>query len=349
MILRLQPNLRTEDPANSSGYIWGKPAQDSEILKNLPTWHTHSLKPDTLVAERWMVSDDPTHGSVTTEGDLLKDLFSQQPAWFFSKEHLEAFGPSLHTIMKHLDTHSHALRGSLSVQIHPKPGHPTRPSKPEMWLGLGNASVYMGWKEDMTEESIRAHVAAGTITEAMHCIDLRDDALLVPGGTPHAIRFDSSLYEWSKAPDNQGSSSLKDATVALYDRTDGKQARPGKEDMEGSLEVLAHAESLRAVDPKQFYTLEEETHATDTATFTQVFSTPELLVHRIDLRGPHTLTLDRGLPCFLERGSLSIEHNGSTYTFEQGEDFFLPYGLQSVMLSPLNESEARLWTWVRPL
>lgn len=354
------PNVRAEKKEATKGYLWGKHTESSRILKKLPkTPEGEALaqklqQEDCIVSERWICSDDPDNGSlVVTENGAIpfRDLIEAYPLDILGAEHVSQHGSYLRTVMKQLDTNEEPTVGGLSVQVHPKTGHPSRPSKPEMWLGEGE--VYLGWKEDMTEQKIRDAYNQGNLEEFLYPRTLQaDQPILVAGGVIHAIRANSSLYEWSSAlgEDDREKGSFTEATVALWDRTDGKQPRPGKEDLEGALEVLTHGDGLKALtDPVSDITtfIEADTAGNH---LDRVFTTPEVRVNRYHIVTKHYIPVDhRGIPLFVEKGTVEIHANDTVTPLVEGQECFLPFGINYVEIRNVGPEPASLFAWYRPL
>lgn len=356
-LLHFLPNLRTEPASATTGYTWGKPAVLSNILRGLEatgyTASTLNLDQDTIVAERWLTSDDRALGSqvIDSAGQIVGsfwELLEESGAEILGEQHFQAYGPFLGCIMKQLDTNAVPTKGSLSVQVHPKPGHPTRPAKPEMWQGSGH--IYLGWQHEVTPAEIQAAYEAGTLEQLMNAITLSPEKLiLVGGGMIHAIRYDTFTAEWSMAPGaaDIGKGNLKDATVSPYDRTDGKTPRPGKEDLAGTLSLLSEYEN-------GFKASSEASLLTQPLVLDQVknqyervalFRTPEVWVDQIKVAGMYELDLSmRGLPLFIKSGQVVVSHQGQGLeTLVAGQEVFVPHSLGKVQLTALAPTVLQLW------
>lgn len=354
------PNLRTEAPEATKGYTWGKPAASSNILARLPeNFQTSaeilSVKNNSrVVSERWMCSDDPALGSLVEmeDGPLpFRELLQEHAEEILGPRHIMQYGRFLRSLMKQLDTNP-ATKGSLSVQVHPRPGHPSRPAREEMWKGEGH--VYIGWKEDMTPEKIRTIYAEGKMEEAMMAVDLTPDRfILVEGGTVHAIRANSFLAEWSGAPGEEDikKGNIADATVALWDRTDGKEPRPGKEDLEGAIDVLTQGQGLGVLHMEDAYHV--PTMLTLDAlgnSLRKLFSAREVQVDEYTITTSVDLSLELGgLPLYVESGTLRIEKHGELLAeLPAGSECFLPYALESVQLKTTDVPTV-VQIWYAPL
>lgn len=339
------PNLRTEDADATSGYTWGKPASSSNILSRLPTESQASeaivfvKNNNRVVSERWFCSDDPALGSLvlTEEGPKpFREILDADGPQILGPIHCLQFGSYLCSLMKQLDTNALLNKGSLSVQVHPKNGHPSRPARTEMWKGEGH--VYIGWKEDMTADKLRQAYAAGTVEEYLMPADLEAERfILVEGGTVHAIRANSFLVEWSGAPgaEDLAKGNIADATVALWDRTDGKQPRPGKEDLEGAIDVLEHGKGLGAIHEEDIYQLPTMVQLDGEGNLLRkLFATRDIHVDEYTVTTMVTLLLEQGgLPLYVESGTLRLERDGELLAeLPAGSECFLPYAMEQVDL-----------------
>lgn len=361
--LSFHPNIRSEKLDATSGYIWGKPAAASNILQQLTAEEKQALsysKAD-IIAERWIVTDDrqfpslvkaqetPAFSATTPFFELLEQ-FSEE---LLGPQQVAEFGPYLNVIMKQLDTHSEPTRGSLSVQLHPKVGHPTRPAKPEMWKGTGK--TYLGWKRDMTADIIKDAVRDSTLEHYMHAIEMTpEDLIVVSGGLIHAIRYDTFTAEWSKAPgmDDIVKGNVKDATVSPYDRTDGKTPRPGKENVEATLEVMEHAGTFGKSLVAELITHKRIIDQDKSGNRRwQLFRTAEVFVDEYEINHEYQLDLTvRGLPVYCEDGQAEIVHEGHVVdVIQRGAERYLPYSMSSVIVRPTSAHPIVFQTWYSPL
>lgn len=357
--LRFLPNLRVEESTATSGYTWGRPVHSSNILKTLPLIQREqlTLPDDDIVAERWIVTDDRQFPSLVVIEDETPtpffELLESDAKEILGERHVKEYGPYINVIMKQLDTNEQPNKGSLSVQLHPRPGHPTRPAKPEMWKGWGKA--YLGWNQDMTPELIRDAVKQATLEKYMNAIDLTPERLvLVSGGLIHAVRYSTFTAEWSKAPgvDDIAKGNVKDATVSPYDRTDGKTPRPGKEDVEASIEVMTHADTFHATPAEQLFTSSQELLRDGEGNSVHaLFRTNEVFVDQYHVVASIRLDLTkRGLPIYLEQGSMHILKDGKVIDqLQRGEERFIPASLGEVHIQAADQFPVIFQTWYAPL
>ena len=256
-------NIRT----GRDGYTWGAPVRESHILRGLGVvrevgggrvdidhrgLQALGLREEDVIAELWLASDDPTYRTmITLPGGSQVDLSTLLQAYgqeILGEEHVFKYGPFLGTMMKYIDAHL-----SLTGQLHRIPGDPKGLAKPEVWkAGPGGARLYFGWNKPMTPDTIRHHYRAGTLEGDFGVLNLFPGQLIqVPGGTVHAIREGTYLKEWSHTPtaEDIALGDLKSATLSIWDRTDGKQPRPDKEQLEESIDALRFAGPQAFVPP----------------------------------------------------------------------------------------------------
>lgn len=339
MIFKCTPTLRTASSEDTTGYTWGKPWNDSYIKNTL---HKHSLPstPD-ILAERWIVSDDPREGSkVNYYGQLfpLATLLNVMKDKILGITHYKKHGPHLGIVMKIIDTHNHPQKGSLSVQVHPAPGHPTLPAKPEVWYGTG--SFYVGTKERYTDAELHEFYKNGSLEQHMDCITFETrQRIIILGGMLHAIRAGSTLYEWSYSPTQAESSqgSLRDATIGFYDRTDGKTPRPGKEEPERALEVMRHAAlqggSMLIDDVRILF---QDQHNIQK----QLFSVEGIMVEELHLSKPYVLTKNEARSFYIEEGEVFFQEEGysrGSY-YVQGEEGLIDISTHQIIIIPQTPS-----------
>lgn len=364
-IVSFLPNLRTESAQATTGYTWGKPVVVSNIIKVLIAAGFSEIQSELglveadVVAERWLVSDDQQFPSLVVDDETGQsqpffELLEKFGDELLGSEHLAEFGPYLTCVMKQLDTNDEPSKGSLSVQVHPKPGHPTRPAKPEMWQGQGK--IYLGWKHDVTVAELEQAYDAGTFEQLMNQIDLSPEKLVVVnGGTIHAIRYGSFTAEWSMAPgkDDISKGNLKDATVSPYDRTDGKQARPGKEAIQAAIQLLVESDGLRGQTEAELLTQAEELWQDNQGNrLSRLFTTPRVFVHELEIATSYTLNLEkvrRGIPMYVVSGAVTVTTaDGIPKTFLAGSEFFVPFAATKVMITSLAGQVSVLNFWFAP-
>ncbi len=308
-------NIRT----GKDGYTWGRPAKDSHILRLL------DIKPEDIdiaedepVGELWLASDDKTYPSlVHLDGGstiTLTELLVKDGRSILGEKHFSLYGPHIATIMKLIDAGQ-----PLSVQVHPAMGHPSRPAKPEMWMIVrSGARFYIGFNRDISIEMLKKAYEDGTLEGLLYQLEAGPEELfIVSGGLIHALRAETTLWEWSHALTGKEleRGDLKGATVALWDRTDGKEPRPDKEDLEGTIEVLDDAAERARIPVYNKVVLDKIRSQRNTIysdlrknKIDRLFTTDEVIVDEIIL--DNTLpqdTDDHGYPIFILEGTVEIQ------------------------------------------
>lgn len=140
--------------------------------------------PGERIAEAWVLSFHPD-GMSTTDGAPVSTALPRE-SWGENCRAFEQF-PVLIKLIDAAD--------NLSVQVHPSDDYALRHEgqygKTEMWYvveAAAGAGLYVGFKQDMTAEAVKAHIAAGTLTDALNFFPVRPgDCFFIPSGTVHAI------------------------------------------------------------------------------------------------------------------------------------------------------------------
>jgi mannose-6-phosphate isomerase len=170
---------------------------------------------DESTPEDWLAStveaaDGDSDGlSRLADGRLLRDAIAADPEAFFSRRHLEAFGPDPRLLVKLLDAgvrlpvHFHPDRGA-GLTTAGKPA-----SKTEAWVIVGaaepDAAVYFGFREDVDGAQLAQWATRGPDDEllaAMNRIAVSaGDVVFVPGGVPHSIGAGIFMVELQEPSD----------------------------------------------------------------------------------------------------------------------------------------------------
>lgn len=357
--IKFKENLRIEKPDTKSGYNWGKLAKNSNILKLLTKDHLLAIKNELhisdnhIISERWIISDDRTFTSYAFIEDKcipFYELLENYGLEILGQRHLNNFGPFISSLMKHIDTNNDPIKGSLSIQVHPKEGFTGLPAKPEMWLG--NGKIYLGWKHDMNEEMLINAISTNSLEQHMNSYELNtDNAFIVPGGTAHAIRYNTFLFEWSKSPskDDFGKGDLKNATIAIYDRTDGKKPRDGKENFKTAYEIMQHASTL--CKSEDLHSTSHEIFKDDKDNIVSIiFNNPYVVVEKYELNTEMKFdTKKRGFPLFIEKGNIDIfVNNLKIDNIKSGEERFFPSIMGEGIYKNVSKEKSIFYKWYRP-
>jgi mannose-6-phosphate isomerase len=152
------------------------------------------------VPEEWIGSTTTVFGedelglSRLDDGELLRDVIAKDPEGWLGPAHVERFGADPALLVKLLDAGQR-----LPVHVHPdgpfaREHLGTKFGKTEAWLVIAagpGAQVYAGWREDVSEDTLRAWIETqdhDAMLGALNPVDVRaGDAVFVPAGLAHAI------------------------------------------------------------------------------------------------------------------------------------------------------------------
>jgi mannose-6-phosphate isomerase len=152
------------------------------------------------VPEEWIGSTALVFGetelglSRLPDGTLLRDAIARDPVAWLGPEHAGRFGDDPALLVKLLDAGQR-----LPVHVHPDGPFArvhlgTKFGKTEAWIVVAaraGAQVHVGWREDVSEDTLRAWVRAqdhDAMLGALNPVDVAaGDAIFVPAGVAHAI------------------------------------------------------------------------------------------------------------------------------------------------------------------
>lgn len=198
------------------------------------------------VGESWVMSDIEKYPTEVANGshagDLLQDLVEVYMDELVGGKVYETFGVQFPLLMKFIDA-----ADDLSIQVHPDDDYALENEhcmgKNEMWYVLPSpedASIYLGWTQEMNASLIHAAIADGSLARYMREYKVRaGDVAPIPAGTVHAMRRNTIVAEIQEN---------SDITYRLYDYNrvgnDGKM-RPLK--LDKALQVMDYAPNPAAV------------------------------------------------------------------------------------------------------
>lgn len=158
--------------------------------------------------EDWTVSGVPNSESEVENGTWarynLTEVISRRPEEILGRQTALKYNNQLPLLAKIIDAHQ-----DLSIQVHPNDEMAKREhnkfGKSEMWYILDakpGAFLYAGFREHITPEQYKEHVANGTITEvlAKHLVH-KGDVFYLPSGRVHAICGGIKLAEIQQSSD----------------------------------------------------------------------------------------------------------------------------------------------------
>ena len=217
--------------------IWGG--------QTIARWYDHVPSDYENVGEAWVMSDVEKYPTEVIngshEGDTLQDLLEVYMDELVGEKVYDVFGNHFPLLLKFIDA-----TDDLSIQVHPDDDYALENEeslgKTEMWYVLpsqGEASIYLGWNQQMTPSLIHAAISDGSLARYLRDYRVRaGDVAFIPAGTVHAMRRDTIVAEIQEN---------SDITYRLYDYNrvgnDGKM-RPLK--LDKALEVMDFAPDNKA-------------------------------------------------------------------------------------------------------
>jgi mannose-6-phosphate isomerase len=170
--------------------IWGGRRLETNFGKKLPA--------NKRIGESWEIVDRPEAQSVVRDGPLcgktLHELWTQHRQEIFGNVPDASRFPLL---VKLLDAHE-----KLSLQVHPTDKTAIKLSgepKTEFWYVAAadaGAELFVGLNKAMTREQFEETLRAGTVTEHLHTIRVKEgDAMFLPAGRLHAVGAGNLLVE----------------------------------------------------------------------------------------------------------------------------------------------------------
>lgn len=194
------------------------------------------------------------------------------------------------------------------------------------------------------------------------------DLVDVPAATIHAIRGrigggdnpnpqSSFVAEWSQSP------VPTTTAVAIYDRGDGKRARPNKEDPEETIKVMEAARTedfdpFAMMTPKTLSPVEIYPEDANGNSAFRLFESPVVIVEemRIGIGGDKGMVVSdlrgRGYPIFIEDGMVEIRNSKGEIIgqLKKGQGAIIPaYTSQFVKIIAIGNSDAVVNRWFSPL
>jgi mannose-6-phosphate isomerase len=193
-------------PPNSQSRFYRGGARIAK-LRGLPPTEDHG--PEDWVGSTNTVFAGQGEGlSVLPDGRVLRDAVRADPESFLGPEHVNSLGPDPGLLVKLLDAGER-----LPVHFHPgrafaREALGSEHGKTEAWVIVSadaDAVVYVGFRSDVDTGTVRAWIArqdGAAMLAALHRVPVAaGDALLVPGGTPHAIGAGILLVELQEPTD----------------------------------------------------------------------------------------------------------------------------------------------------
>jgi mannose-6-phosphate isomerase len=205
----------------------------------------------TPIGESWEVSAVPSSPSIIANGEFAgRDLISvinEAPEDILGQAVNERYHGQLPLLVKFIDAQK-----DLSIQVHPNDEMAQREhgkmGKSEMWYIIDakpGSYLYAGFKQEITPEAYKKHVADGTITEVLARHEVKTgDVFYLPAGRVHAIGAGILLAEVQQS---------SDVTYRIFDYN-----RPGMDGKPRELHTELAAQALDYHVESEYRTLYSE-------------------------------------------------------------------------------------------
>lgn len=206
---------------------------------------------ETPIGESWEVSAVPSSPSIIANGECAgRDLISvinEAPEDILGQAVNERYHGQLPLLVKFIDAQK-----DLSIQVHPNDEMAQREhgkmGKSEMWYIIDakpGSYLYAGFKQEITPEAYKKHVAEGTITEVLARHEVKTgDVFYLPAGRVHAIGAGILLAEVQQS---------SDVTYRIFDYN-----RPGMDGKPRELHTELAAQALDYHVESEYRTLYSE-------------------------------------------------------------------------------------------
>ena len=203
------------------------------------------------IGESWEVSAVPSSPSVIANGEYagrnLIAVISEAPEDILGQAVNEHYHGQLPLLVKFIDA-----RRDLSIQVHPNDEMAQREhgkmGKSEMWYIIDakpGSYLYAGFKQEITPEAYKQHVADGTITDVLARHEVKTgDVFYLPAGRVHAIGAGILLAEVQQS---------SDVTYRIFDYN-----RPGMDGKPRELHTELAAQALDYHVESEYRTIYDE-------------------------------------------------------------------------------------------
>ena len=206
---------------------------------------------DAPIGESWEVSAVSSSPSIIANGECAgRDLISvinEAPEDILGQAVCERYHGQLPLLVKFIDA-----RRDLSIQVHPNDEMAQRVhgkmGKSEMWYIIDakpGSYLYAGFKQEITPEAYKQHVADGTITDVLARHEVKTgDVFYLPAGRVHAIGAGILLAEVQQS---------SDVTYRIFDYN-----RPGMDGKPRELHTELASQALDYHVEQEYRTVYEE-------------------------------------------------------------------------------------------
>ena len=284
------------------------------------------------VGEAWVISDfdkyptEVCNGAHT--GDTLHDLLEVYLDELVGGKVYDVFGTRFPLLMKFIDATE-----DLSVQVHPDDDYAWENEqslgKNEMWYMLqssSDASILLGWNQEMNPSIIHAAIQDGTLTNYLRKYNVQaGDVAYLPAGTVHALCRNTIVAEIQEN---------SDLTYRLYDYN-----RVGNDGKLRPLHIDKAMEVMDLTPSADSLFTHPEVNAAGVANLRQ---TPFFTTNLLQLTRPvqrDYAPLDSFVAYMCVEGSgtitaLDCESEDRTVAIRQGEGVLVPASLNDIVLTP---------------
>ncbi|MBU5266997.1 mannose-6-phosphate isomerase, class I [Virgibacillus proomii] len=277
--------------------------------------------PSEQTGEAWVISAHPHGPSEIINGPLagktLQDAWENHGELFHKKSSDDEAYPLL---VKILDAND-----NLSVQVHPDDKFARNVEnqpygKTECWYVLDaepGAEIILG-HHAKTKEDLAAMMDNGDWDQLLQRVAVnKGDFIYVPSGTIHAIGKGIVILETQQS---------SDITYRVYDYD--------RKDKKGNPREL-HLDKAKQVTniPHQMSKLEQQSYQKEGLNVQQLVKETYFTVYHWKLSGEVTQHLEADfLQCSVITGNAEIHVNNKSYTLKKGNNFILPYGIDTYQL-----------------
>lgn len=300
--------------------LWA--GQDIVALKHYPVGTP-------AVGESWEISgvrgDETRVVGGPYDGKTLPELIATLGADLVGRRNLERYGTDFPLLVKFI-----SAAGDLSIQVHPDDAlaqvlEGKRFGKTEMWYivkAAEGATLYSGFKHDLTLETYDAVMAEGRLTEVMARHETHaGDCYFIPAGQIHSIGAGNLLIEVQQT---------SDITYRVYDfdrvGADGRKRQLHTEQARKALNFKAKKEYRTAYDDRENVRILLEQH-------------PEFTTSVYHLTSPLTTdfsTTDSFVIFVAYEGTARLrDDEGNVVVLRAGESVLYPATMRSVTFEPV--------------
>ncbi|MDD4981949.1 MAG: mannose-6-phosphate isomerase, class I, partial [Candidatus Omnitrophica bacterium] len=225
----------------------------------------------------------------------------------------------------------------------------------------GKEYFYAGARVEITREQGKSGkdilLVRNLFELLLNKIDLRPETyVVVRGGMVHAIRGGTTLIEFSIAPSKADVGNLKDATLAFSDSLDGKQPRPAKEDLQGSIEVFNQDKSginWQASSPERLYSIPKTVYEDGEDNRVRQLFGKETKVEVYEMTVGSGIKVEKGeqgYPLYVLEGSVEIRAGpGKGVILNASESAIIPATVRSYSLVNCSSKPSVMLKWNAPV